>query len=441
MVERAVSEGRTVGEGRGAGVARDAPETPEGYRRTEVGVIPEDWEMRSLRSVLAECPSYGINAPAVPFDGSLPTYIRITDIGSDGRFKPTPRVAVNGVRATHYLLRPGDLVFARTGASVGKSYLYDRRDGPLVFAGFLIRVTPDPSLLLPAFIAHYAQTQSYWDWIADNSGRSGQPGVNSKEYGSLPVPIPPLREQRAIAAVLMDVDALLGSLEALIAKKRAVRQAAMQQLLTGRTRLPGFERKWGTMRLGECVRIRGDRVPSSKAGGGTLCVELENIEQATGRLLRRELASSVSAKYSFETGDVLFGRLRPYLRKWWRADQPGVCSTEIWPLVSDPLKADNRFIYWLIQADTLSEAAQVSYGTHMPRADWKVVSEVPVPCPPIPEQRAIAAVLSDMDTEIAALERRLDKTRALKKGMMQQLLTGAIRLPIPKAAAENEPGG
>ena len=192
--------------------------------------------------------------------------------------------------------------------------------------------------------------------------------------------------------------------------------------------------------MGECTRIRGDRVSSGQASGDTLCVELEDIEQATGRLLRRELASSVSAKYSFETGDVLFGRLRPYLRKWWYADRSGVCSTEIWPLMSDPLKADSRFIYWLIQADTLYEAAQVSYGTHMPRADWKVVSEVPVPHPPISEQQAIAAVLSDMDAEIAALECRLDKTRAVKQGMMQQLLTGSIRLPIPDAIAENGPG-
>ncbi len=168
---------------------------------------------------------------------------------------------------------------------------------------------------------------------------------------------------------------------------------------------------------------------SSKAGGDTLCVELEDIEQATGRLLNRELAGSVSAKYVFESGDVLFGRLRPYLRKWWYADRPGVCSTEIWPLVSDPLKVDNRFIYWLIQADTLYEAAQVSYGTHMPRADWKVVSEVPLPLPPLAEQRAIAAVLSDVDGLIGSLEALIEKKRAIKRAAMQQLLTGRTRLP------------
>ena len=273
------------------------------------------------------------------------------------------------------------------------------------------------------------------------SESSAQPGLSVAKLLLLDVACPPTKtEQRAIAAVLSDVDSLIGSLEALIEKKRAIKRAAMQQLLTGRTRLPGFEGAWETRQLGECVRIRGDRVSSSKARGYTLCVELEDIEQATGRLLNRELAASVSAKYVFESGDVLFGRLRPYLRKWWYADRPGVCSTEFWPLVSDPLKADNRFIYWLIQADTLYEAAQVSYGTHMPRADWKVVSEVPLPLPPLAEQRAVATVLTDMDEEIAALERRLDKIGAVKQGMMQQLLTGAIRLTIPDAVTEDEPG-
>ena len=120
---------------------------PVGYQRTDVGVIPDDWRVSSLGSLLAEPPSYGVNAPAVPFDGSRPTYIRITDLGNDGQFKPSPRVSVNGGEGTRFLLRSGDLVFARTGATVGKSYLYDPKDGPLVFAGFLIRVTPDAKRL------------------------------------------------------------------------------------------------------------------------------------------------------------------------------------------------------------------------------------------------------------------------------------------------------
>ena len=277
-----MTEARAVGDERSSAGAGNALNVPAGYKRTEAGVIPEDWCVSSLGSLLSESPSYGINAPAVPFDGSRPTYIRITDIGSDGRFRPSPRVSVNGGGDTRFLLRSGDLVFARTGASVGKSYLYDPKDGSLVFAGFLIRVTPDAGRLLPAYIAYYVQTDHYWEWVANNSARSGQPGINSREYGLLLLTLPPLPEQRAIAAVLSDVDELIGSLEALIAKKRAIKQAAMQELLTRRTRLPGFGGEWEMRRLGDHLRhipARHGTIPSLRPHVRTGTVEIPPLRR------------------------------------------------------------------------------------------------------------------------------------------------------------------
>ena len=233
-----VGDGQTVGDANALDGAGYLSEVSVGYKHTEAGVIPEDWGVSSLGSLLAEPPSYGINAPAVPFDGSLPTYIRITDIRNDGQFRPSPKVSVNGGEGGRFLLRLGDLVFARTGASVGKSYLYDLKDGPLVFAGFLIRVTPDASRLQPAYLAYYVQTQPYWEWVANNSARSGQPGINSREYGSLRLPLPPLPEQHAIATVLSDMDSEITALEQRLDKTRAIKQGMMQQLLTGSIRLP-----------------------------------------------------------------------------------------------------------------------------------------------------------------------------------------------------------
>jgi len=190
---------------------------------------------------LGECllsrPDYGINAAAVPFSDSLPSYIRITDISEHGRFSPSPRVSVKASSANQYYLHKGDVVFARTGASVGKSYLYDPCDGPLVFAGFLIRVRPNPDLLVSAFLAAYTTTKPYWNWVRLMSMRSGQPGINGNEYAQLPLSLPPLPEQSAIAAVLSDMDAELTALEARRDKTRALKQAMMQELLTGRTRL------------------------------------------------------------------------------------------------------------------------------------------------------------------------------------------------------------
>lgn len=237
------------------GVPADAKQddVPPGHKRTEVGVIPEDWRVYKLRELLRFPPSYGINAPAVRFNESLPTYIRITDIDDDGRFSPDPPVSVKNRNTNQYFLGQGDLVFARTGASVGKSYEYDPEDGPLVYAGFLIRVSPDSDRVNPTFLANYCRTQKYWNWVKSVSLRSGQPGINGSEYGSLAIPTPNISEQRAIATALSDADALIEALDRLTAKKRAIKQAAMQQLLTGQTRLPGFTGEWETKRLGDHV--------------------------------------------------------------------------------------------------------------------------------------------------------------------------------------------
>jgi len=161
-------------------------------------------------------------------------------------------------------------------------------------------------------------------------------------------------------------------------------------------------------------------------------VELESISQATGRLLGSFEAHGPSSKYGFKKGDVLFGRLRAYLRKYWLAQFDGVCSTEIWPLIPSDERLYAGFLHLLVQTTGFVDAAAVSYGTHMPRSDWSVLGKFAVQLPTLSEQTAIANVLSDMDTELAALQGRRSKTQALKQAMMQELLTGRIRLvPTP----------
>lgn len=213
---------------------------PAGYKQTEVGVIPEDWDIASLGSLLKETPRYGINAPAVPLTGDTPVYIRITDISDDGYFSPGEKVGVNSPLSGMYFLSAGDIVLARTGASVGKSYLYNKNDGQLVYAGFLIKVSPNQERLSSMFLSQYLKSHQYWNWVVVNSMRSGQPGINGSEYANLLIQTPTIEEQTAIANVLSDSDALIGALEQLIAKKQAIKSATMQQLLTGRTRLPAF---------------------------------------------------------------------------------------------------------------------------------------------------------------------------------------------------------
>jgi type I restriction enzyme S subunit len=155
----------------------------------------------------------------------------------------------------------------------------------------------------------------------------------------------------------------------------------------------------------------------------------------------------VSIKYRFTAQDVLFGRLRAYLRKYWLADHDGVCTTEIWPLHVNAATADPAFVHALVQTEWFIEAACISYGTHMPRSDWSVIKNLSASVPEKAEQNAIGRVLQDMDEAVRRLTRRRDKATAIKQGMMQALLTGRVRLPVasectpllPEPVAQTEP--
>lgn len=194
------------------------------------------WEARSLGELLSRGPEYGLNAPAVPYSPELPTYIRITDIGDDGNFLADNKVSVAVDVSDNDYLRGGDIVLARTGASVGKSYRYRPEDGDLVYAGFLIRVRADEALLDSRLLASYLTTPQYWDWVRVTSARSGQPGINGAEYASFPVPLPPpdqdggISEQHRIASCLGSLDDLIAAQQRKLAALRAHKQGLMQGL-------------------------------------------------------------------------------------------------------------------------------------------------------------------------------------------------------------------
>jgi type I restriction enzyme S subunit len=190
-----------------------------------------EWEEKKLGDCLMQNPEYGINAPAVPFSENLPTYLRITDISVDGRFLSNEKVSVaKDVNENNYL-NEGDIVLARTGASVGKSYQYKINDGRLVFAGFLIRVKSDISKLDPGFLFQFLSSNKYWKWVTFISARSGQPGINGTEYSSMPICLPPtLIEQNKIASCLSSLDALITEQAEKIEQLKLHKKGLMQGL-------------------------------------------------------------------------------------------------------------------------------------------------------------------------------------------------------------------
>ena len=412
-------------------LAGDAPwtEAPAGYKRTEVGVIPQEWTLGRLADfgVFRSGSGFPLVYQGLP-SGDYP-FFKVSDMNTEGN-ELFMKVANHWIdeearkklgAAKHPI---GSIVFAKIGAAI---FLERKR---LLSQASCI----DNNMMAFSLTDHHAcQRFFYYLFLDLELGKlvstTALPSLSGRQIGAFRVPVPPSDEQRAIAEALSDVDDLLLALAKLIVKKQAVKQAAVQSFLTGKIRLPGFSGRWETRKLGEIVSVRNQKIPPSCVAPDTLCVELDHIGSGDGQLMTYQNASfSTSTKYCFFTGDVLFGRLRSYLRKFWHADRNGICTTEIWPLVGNPEQLESGFLHLIVQTNRFIEAAGISYGTHMPRADWSVMQKFEIRLPPIAEQCAIAAVLSDMDAEIAALERRRDKTRTIRQGMMQQLLTGRVRL-------------
>ncbi|WP_136646651.1 restriction endonuclease subunit S [Tabrizicola sp. YIM 78059] len=407
-----------------------------GWKETEIGPVPEDWEVVTLGERGNFSKGGGVRKDQAN-SGTLPC-IRYGELYTNHheiiRSFPTrisPEVASSARR-----IRSGDVIFAGSGETkeeIGKCAVFID-DFEAYAGGDTIIFSPkrdDPVFLGYALNQPIAQRQK-----AAHGQGDAVVHVSARALASLTLPLPPLPEQRAIAGVLGDVDGLIGALAGLIGKRRDLAAAARARLLTGQTRLPGFTAPWQTRRLGEVVSVRNEKVASSRFEKGQPCIELEHIEPETGRVIGAAASGSWGVKQRFRRGDVLFGRLRAYLRKYWLADCDGYCSTEIWPIISKPGTLDVRFAYFTLQRSEVIDAASQAYGTHMPRSDWSVIAKLEIPLPDLAEQTAIAAVLSDMEAGIAALEARLAKARALKQALMQALLTGRRRLPLPPLQSE-----
>ena len=255
------------------------------------------------------------------------------------------------------------------------------------------------------------------------------PALSGSHIGALSVPIPPPIEQRAIAESLSGVDELLNALDALIAKKQAIKQATMQQLLAGKTRLPGFSGTWQEMRIGDLF--------DAKAGGDLVQSRYNDVQDnhfpypiyANG--LEQQGLYGFS-DYAEEPAGSITVTARGTLGQAFYRDTPFVAIGRL--LVLKPKNSlDARFF-----------CEYINYGIHVavestgvPQLTAPQVSRYQLSVPTEPEQRAITAVLSDMDAEITALEQRRDKTSSIKQGMMQQLLTGQVRLVKPDTSANS----
>jgi len=412
-----------------------AEDVPPGYKRTEVGVIPEDWGLIRLGDLGTFSKGQGIKRDQA-MSGAIPCirYGEIYTHHNDVVRKYASRIS-REVANTSKPLKYGDLLFAGSGETkeeIGKTVAFVGT-AEAYAGGDIVILRPHEGV--PEFLGYLLNAPLITRQKASKGQGDAVVHISASALSSIALPYPTKKEQRAIATGLSDADALIESLDRLIAKKRAIKQAAMQQLLTGQTRLPGFTDEWETKRLGDVAEIDPENLGSSTPPTFTFnYISLEQVEQ--GKLLGwsvEKFASAPSrARRVLRGRDVLVSTVRPNLQSHYFFDDAlpnPVCSTGFAVIRCDERSVNSRYVYaHFFGTDVTRQIDKIIAGSNYPAISSGDVRRLTLPFPSLEEQTAIATALSDMDTEIEALERRRDKARQIKQSMMQQLLTGRVRL-------------
>ena len=421
--------------------ANDSATVLSGYKRTEVGVIPDEWDVASLGAIAMiatgntppthNSANYGDEYPFVsPIDIGETKYVANT----------AKRLSERGFSISRRFPE-GSILFVSIGSTIGKCGIAPTE---LTSNQQINAVLPAPSFSIDYLYYAICSASSRIKALA---GEQAVPIVNKTQFSETFIPLAPPAEQRAIAEALSDVDSLLGALEALIAKKQAIKQAAMQQLLTGKTRLPGFSGEWVTTTLGETADIRNGATPSTQItafwnGSIPWCTPTDITGTPGKYLLTTERSITAEGLTSCAASLLPAGALllcsRATIGEIKIAASP-VCTNQGFKSLLCKDGVSNEFLYYLL-VTLKPQMIKRAIGSTFLEIGKRDVAAIEVRLPPCNEQHAITSILCDIDAGIAALEQRRDKTRAIKQGMMQQLLTGRVRLVQPEMAAEQTAG-
>ncbi|MGB8658773.1 MAG: restriction endonuclease subunit S [Candidatus Zixiibacteriota bacterium] len=419
----------------------------KGYKQTEVGVIPEDWEVKKIGK-LSNVVRGGSPRPAGDpkyFNGNYISWLTVAALTNipDSQIYVSETIGFlteEGSKRSR-TLDADTLIIANSGATLGVAKVLGIRCCANDGIAALVNVNPK---IEKKYIAYYINTitKSLREVVATGNG---QPNLNTELIGDISIPLPPTKaEQTAISNVLSDVDNLIGSLEKLIAKKRNIKQGAMQELLTGKKRLSGFSGKWEVKKLGDVVDI----VPSGIYGEEKPKEGLHPYRVATTAHIdendawnKKEMAlrffcREQIAQYSPLIGDLIIVKSSGSAEKI-QSGKVGYVSQENvgsflfsnFLMLLRPISIYPQFLYYYLTSFNVKKLlpSLVEASTY-PNIRIEEYLSLDIPFPPKEEQTAIANILSDMDTELEALEQKLDKYRMIKQGIMQELLTGKTRL-------------
>ena len=407
---------------------------PAGYKQTEVGVIPEDWELKRLGEIVEKFVNGGTPSTKneALWNGNIP-WITGADILNQKVTEIRRHITTDAVKnsSTNVISKGNLLLVSRTGV------------GKLAIAPFDIAISQDftgiypkkESLLAEYLFRFFDFNQSLLK--SQNQGTSIQ-GVTRETLSALSIPLPTKAEQTAIAAALSDADALIQSMEKLIAKKRLIKQGAMQELLTGKKRLAGFEGDWQEYELNELGIFKGGSGFPTKYQGliegkfpfykvSDMNIEGNEVFMSNSNNYITEDIKKLTNTVVFPKNTIVFAKIGAavFLERKKILTQESCIDNNMMGFILNATKCDINFFHSLFLSFKLSKLVST---TALPSLNGKEIGQLKIKIPKPEEQTAIATILSDMDAEISALETKLAKYKQVKQGMMQNLLTGKIRL-------------
>lgn len=402
--------------------------------------IATNWLLRSL----GEIATISRGGSPRPIDSYITNasdglnWLRIGDVSPTARYiyATSQKIKKEGLSKTT-LVHSGDFILSNS-MSFGRPYIM--KTSACIHDGWLALRNIKKDLISADFLYFLLLSKKLQNEFILISAGSGVQNLKKETVSSVVVRLPTVLEQRRIVAVLETLDQLIEGLGQKIEIKKQMKRGLVHHLLDGKTRLSGFSDKRRTFSFEDVAKPRKERFDVRKSSSQKFCIELENIEQGTGQLLGGEaVMETASLKTNFYPGDVLFGKLRAYLKKYWLADREGVCSTEIWVLEADKTKILPQILFQITQSDRFISVATTSQGTHMPRSSWDIVSDFQVLLPGIDEQRSMVKIFESIEKELLYLSKKLSLFKAQKKYLLNNLITGMIRTPedltIPKQAS------
>lgn len=414
-----------------------------GYKRSDVGVIPDEWDAKPLGSVLRKG-RLGGNYANQDAEAELP----LMKMGNLARGKfdlsKVQFIRPGVLTEPAHRLVCGDVLFntRNTLDLVGKVAIW-RDELPVAYYNSnLMRLEFAPDQICSNEYASYTlNTESAISRLRGlATGTTSVAAIYTRDLLKLQVLVPPLPEQCAIATALSNVDALLATLDQMIAKKQDLKQAAMQQLLTGETRLPGFGGEWEVLPAREIGVFKGGcGFPLSAQGeenGEYPFFKVSDMNNEGNETFMTTANHYVSEQTrarlgatAFPAESIVFAKVGAavFLERKKILGQASCIDNNMAAFVLDKRRVDVRYVHSLLLSKKLGALVST---TALPALNAKQLGEMPLAVPSLPEQAAIAHVLSDMDVELSALEDRRYKTHDIKQAMMQELLTGKTRLIV-----------